>query len=127
MYLTLHSPPSLPSPIASSLPPLLSHPHLYYPTALTLPVYQKYKLSLRAYTTSHETHTASLDLQIRKLEKALITAQQMLDEVKKDKAEAEKAFEARKRVLRENLGVGREVMWERDWWESSDEEFDDLE
>lgn len=51
----------------------------------------------------------------------------MLDEVKKDKAEAEKAFEARKRVLRENLGVGREVMWERDWWESSDEEFDDLE
>jgi len=49
-----------------------------------------------------------------------------LDEAKKDKAEAEKAFEGRRREVREKLGVVREVMRERHGWES-DEEDDDLE
>jgi hypothetical protein len=61
-----------------------------------------------------------MDTAIHKAETALIKASQVLQEARKDKERVEKAYEVRKRMLRENLGVVKEVMKERDGWDSSD-------
>jgi hypothetical protein len=51
-----------------------------------------------------------MDTAIHKAETALIKASQVLQEARKDKEQVEKAYEVRKRMVREILGGGR--IWE---------------